>query len=291
MIDMFLSNMDKAAVLSQALPYIQKYSGETVVVKYGGAAMTSAGLRNSVIADLVLMTCVGIRVVLVHGGGKEIDANLQKMGIEPNFKDGIRVTDEETMDVVQMVLAGKTNKDLVREVENIGGKAIGLCGVDGGLIKAKKYEKSDFDYGSVGDITEIDVTLLNDLLGRGYIPVVSTVALGDADNPVYNINADIAASKIAVALGAQNLLFLTDVRGVLRDVHDEDTLIPEIKLNEVPALIEEGIISKGMIPKVDCCVKAVKGGVGHTVILDGRINHSLLIEMLTDEGVGTLFRE
>jgi acetylglutamate kinase len=291
MIDMFLSNMDKAAVLSQALPYIQKYSGETVVVKYGGAAMTSAGLRNAVIADLVLMTCVGIRVVLVHGGGKEIDANLQKMGIEPNFKDGIRVTDEETMDVVQMVLAGKTNKDLVREVENIGGKAIGLCGVDGGLIKAKKYEKSDFDYGSVGDITEIDVTLLNDLLGHGYIPVVSTVALGDADNPVYNINADIAALKIAVALGAQNLLFLTDVRGVLRDVHDEDTLLPEIKLNEVPALIEEGIISKGMIPKVDCCVKAVKGGVGHTVILDGRINHSLLIEMLTDEGVGTLFRE
>jgi acetylglutamate kinase len=237
------------------------------------------------------MTCVGIRVVLVHGGGKEIDANLQKMGIEPNFKDGIRVTDEETMDVVQMVLAGKTNKDLVREIENIGGKAIGLCGVDGGLIKAKKYEKSDIDYGSVGDITEIDVTLLNDLLGRGYIPVVSTVALGDADNPVYNINADIAALKIAVALGAQNLLFLTDVRGVLRDVHDEDTLLPEIKLNEVPALIEEGIISKGMIPKVDCCVKAVKGGVGHTVILDGRINHSLLIEMLTDEGVGTLFRE
>ena len=288
---MFLSNMDKAAVLSQALPYIQKYSGETVVVKYGGAAMTSAGLRNAVIADLVLMTCVGIRVVLVHGGGKEIDANLQKMGIEPNFKDGIRVTDEETMDVVQMVLAGKTNKDLVREIENIGGKAIGLCGVDGGLIKAKKYEKSDFDYGSVGDITEIDVTLLNDLLGHGYIPVVSTVALGDADNPVYNINADIAALKIAVALGAQNLLFLTDVRGVLRDVHDEDTLLPEIKLNEVPALIEEGIISKGMIPKVDCCVKAVKGGVGHTVILDGRINHSLLIEMLTDEGVGTLFRE
>ncbi|NLB16132.1 MAG: acetylglutamate kinase [Clostridiales bacterium] len=288
---MFLSNMDKAAVLSQALPYIQKYSGETVVVKYGGAAMTSAGLRNAVIADLVLMTCVGIRVVLVHGGGKEIDANLQKMGIEPNFKDGIRVTDEETMDVVQMVLAGKTNKDLVREIENIGGKAIGLCGVDGGLIKAKKYEKSDIDYGSVGDITEIDVTLLNDLLGRGYIPVVSTVALGDADNPVYNINADIAALKIAVALGAQNLLFLTDVRGVLRDVHDEDTLLPEIKLNEVPALIEEGIISKGMIPKVDCCVKAVKGGVGHTVILDGRINHSLLIEMLTDEGVGTLFRE
>lgn len=287
---MFISNLEKASILSQALPYIQKYSGQTVVVKYGGAAMTSYGLRSAVISDIVLMTCVGIHVVLVHGGGKEIDANLRKMGIEPKFADGLRVTDSETMDVVQMVLAGKTNKDLVREVELIGGKAVGLTGVDGGLIKAKKHESDSVDYGCVGDITGVNVAPLNDLIEKNYIPVVSTVALGDDDTPVFNVNADVAAAEIAVALGAKNLIFLTDVRGVLRDIHDEDTLIPEINIADVPNLVKEGVISSGMIPKIDCCVKAVRGGVDHTVIIDGRITHSLLIEMLSDEGVGTLFR-
>ena len=287
---MFISNLEKASVLSQALPYIQKYSGQTVVVKYGGAAMTSAGLRSAVISDIVLMTCVGIHVVLVHGGGKEIDNNLKRIGIEPKFADGLRITDPETMDVVQMVLAGKTNKDLVREIEMIGGKAVGLTGIDGGLIKAKKHESENVDYGCVGDITEINTDPINDLLLKNYIPVVSTVALGDEDTPLFNVNADVAAAEIAVALGAKNLIFLTDVRGVMRDVHDEDTLIPEIHISDVPKLVREGIITSGMIPKVDCCVKAVRGGVDHTVIIDGRITHSLLIEMLSDEGVGTLFR-
>ena len=287
---MFISNLEKASVLSQALPYIQKYSGQTVVVKYGGAAMTSAGLRSAVISDIVLMTCVGIHVVLVHCGGKEIDNNLKRIGIEPKFADGLRITDPETMDVVQMVLAGKTNKDLVREIEMIGGKAVGLTGIDGGLIKAKKHESENVDYGCVGDITEINTDPINDLLLKNYIPVVSTVALGDDDTPLFNVNADVAAAEIAVALGAKNLIFLTDVRGVMRDVHDEDTLIPEIHISDVPKLVSEGIITSGMIPKVDCCVKAVRGGVDHTVIIDGRITHSLLIEMLSDEGVGTLFR-
>ena len=283
--------MEKASVLSQALPYIQKYSGQTVVVKYGGAAMTSSGLRNAVISDIVLMTCVGIHVVLVHGGGKEINTALGRMGIEPKFANGLRITDDETMDVVQMVLAGKTNKDIVREIEVIGGKAVGLTGVDGGLIKAVKHESDDVDYGCVGDITSVNVAPINDLLEKNYIPVISTVALGDEDTPLYNVNADVAAAEIAVALEAKNLIFLTDVRGVLRDVYDEDTLIPEIGIDDVPGLVSEGVITSGMIPKIDCCVKAVKGGVDHTVIIDGRITHSLLIEMLSDEGIGTLFRK
>ncbi len=285
---MFLSNQDKATVLTEALPYIQKYTGQTIVIKYGGNAMINEGLKNAVISDLALLQLVGINVVLVHGGGPEITEMLGRVGKESKFINGMRYTDDETIEIVQMVLAGKTNKDLVNKIERIGGKAVGLCGIDGGMIKAHKKD-GEVDYGNVGDIYEIDASIIKDTIEKGYIPVVSTVALGDDDCPVYNINADIAASKIAVALGASNLLLLTDIRGVMRDVKDEDTLIPVIHLDEVDNLIKDGVISGGMIPKINCCVDAVKGGIAHTVILDGRISHSILIEMLSDEGIGTMF--
>jgi len=286
---MFVSNMDKANVLTQALPYIQKYSGQTVVVKYGGNAMINDGLKEAVISDLVLLTCVGIHVVLVHGGGPEITDMIGRLGLESHFVNGLRYTDDETIEVVQMVLAGKTNKDLVNRIEQIGGRAVGLCGIDGGLIRAKKLEDGVNDYGNVGDITEVDVSIVNDVLAKNYIPVISTVGLGIDGNPVYNINADTAAAKIAVALNASNLILLTDIRGLMRDPKDEDTLIPSVKLTEVDELISSGIIKGGMIPKVGCCVDAVKNGVGHTCIIDGRIQHSILLEMLSDEGIGTLF--
>nr|MBQ4317774.1 acetylglutamate kinase [Clostridia bacterium] len=288
---MFVSNMDKANVLTQALPYIQKYSGETVVVKYGGNAMINDGLKEAVISDLVLLSCVGINVVLVHGGGPEITDMIGRLGMESHFVNGLRYTDDETIEVVQMVLAGKTNKDLVNRIEHIGGRAVGLCGLDGGLIKAKKLEDGVNDYGNVGEITEVDVSIVNDLLGKHYIPVISTVALGIDGNPVYNINADTAAAKIAVALKARNLILLTDIRGLMRDPKDEDTLITSVKLSEVDELMNSGIIKGGMIPKVGCCVDAVKNGVGHTCIIDGRIQHSILLEMLSDDGIGTMFHE
>ncbi|MBR5452810.1 MAG: acetylglutamate kinase [Clostridia bacterium] len=288
---MFISNAEKAKVLTQALPYIQKYYGKTVVVKYGGAAMINEGLREAVISDLVLLSLVGINVVLVHGGGPEISEMLKKLGHEPKFINGLRYTDDETINVVQMVLAGKANKDLVNLIEKIGGRAVGVCGIDGGLIKAKKFEDGINDYGYVGEITDIDVSLLNDTIEKGYIPVVSTVAEGVDDNAVYNINADTAAAKIAVALGAQNLILLTDTRGVMRDYHDEDTLIPVIHMDEIDGLIEDGIISGGMIPKVRCCENAVRSGIEKTCVIDGRIMHSILIEMFSDEGIGTMFIE
>lgn len=288
---MFISNAEKAKVLTQALPYIQKYSGKTIVVKYGGAAMINEGLREAVISDLVLLSLVGINVVLVHGGGPEISDMLKKIGHESKFINGLRYTDDETINIVQMVLAGKANKDLVNLIERIGGRAVGVCGIDGGLIKAKKFEDGENDYGYVGEITDIDVSILTDNIEKGYIPVVSTVAGGIDDNPVYNINADTAAAKIAVALGAQNLILLTDTRGVMRDFHDEDTLIPVIHLSEIDPLIEEGVISGGMIPKVRCCESAVRGGISKTCVIDGRIMHSILIEMLSDEGIGTMFIE
>ncbi len=288
---MFISNAEKAKVLTQALPYIQKYSGKTIVVKYGGAAMINEGLREAVISDLVLLSLVGINVVLVHGGGPEISEMLKKIGHESKFINGLRYTDDETINIVQMVLAGKANKDLVNLIERIGGRAVGVCGIDGGLIKAKKFEDGENDYGYVGEITDIDISILTDNIEKGYIPVVSTVAGGVDDNPVYNINADTAAAKIAVALGAQNLILLTDTRGVMRDFHDEDTLIPIIHLNEIDPLIEEGVISGGMIPKVRCCESAVRGGISKTCVIDGRIMHSILIEMLSDEGIGTMFIE
>ncbi len=287
---MFLSNQDKAALLTQALPYIQKYTGKTVVVKYGGNAMINEGLKDAVIADLVLLSLVGINVVLVHGGGPEISEMLERVGKESKFVNGLRYTDDETIEIVQMVLAGKTNKSLVNKIQQIGGKAVGLCGIDGGLLKAHKL-MGDVDYGNVGEIYEVDTSIIKDNIDKGYIPVVSTVALGDEDSAAYNVNADTAACKIAIALGASNLLLLTDTRGLMRDVKDEDTLIPEVRIDEVQGLIDEGVIKGGMLPKVKCCVDAVEGGIAHTVILDGRISHSILIELLSDEGIGTQFRK
>ncbi|MCI8388602.1 MAG: acetylglutamate kinase [Clostridiales bacterium] len=287
---MIISNQDKASVLIQALPYIQKYTGKTVVIKYGGNAMINEELKQAVISDIVLLSLVGINTVLVHGGGPEISQMLKKIGKESKFINGLRYTDDETIDIVQMVLAGKTNKDLVNKIQQIGGRAVGLCGIDGALIKAKKLG-GDVDLGNVGEIYEVDASIIRDNIEKGYIPVVSTVAYGDSDSSVYNINADTAACKIAIALGAQNLMLLTDTRGILRDAHDESTLIPEVRVDEVQQLIDNGVISGGMIPKVECCVDAVRGGINHTVILDGRIPHSILIEMLSDEGIGTLFKK
>lgn len=291
---MFVSNYDKAQVLTQALPYMQKYHGKTVVIKYGGNAMLSEGLRDAVISDIVLLSCVGINVVLVHGGGPEITEMLTKVGKESRFINGLRYTDEESMDIVQMVLAGKTNKDLVRRIQQIGGRAVGLCGLDGGMIKAKRLDDGKNDYGYVGEIVSVDASVISANLDRGYIPVVSTMAAGideygDNKYPVYNINADTAASKIAVAVGAQNLILLTDIRGLMRDIHDEDTLIPVVRVDEVDGLMREGVISGGMIPKVNCCVDAVRRGISRTVIIDGRIPHSILLEMFSDEGIGTMF--
>ena len=291
---MFVSNYDKAQVLNQALPYIQKYSGKTVVVKYGGNAMLNDGLRDAVISDIVLLSLVGINVVLVHGGGPEITDMLTKLDLESHFINGLRYTDADTMGVVQMVLAGKTNKDLVKRIEHIGGHAVGLCGIDGGMIKARKLEDGKNDYGYVGEIIDVDASIIKANLAQGCIPVVSTVALGvdeygEDANPVYNINADIAAAKLAVALHASNFILLTDVRGLMYDPHDEDTLIPEVKIDEVDNLVREGVIKGGMIPKVNCCVDAVRRGIQKTVIIDGRIPHSILLEMLSDEGIGTMF--
>ena len=287
---MELTNRDKASILIQALPYIQKYYGKTIVIKYGGNAMVNEELKEAVISDIVLLSLVGINTVLVHGGGPEISSMLKKIGKESKFIDGLRYTDDETVGIVQMVLAGKTNKDLVNKIERIGGRAVGLCGIDGGLIKAKKLI-GEHDLGNVGEIIEVDASIIRDNIDKGYIPVVSTVAYGDKDSPVYNINADTAACRIVVALGASNFMLLTDTLGVMRDPKDESTLIPEIRLDEVQTLIDDGIISGGMIPKVECCVEAVMGGINHTVILDGRIPHSILIEMLSDEGIGTLFKK
>ena len=286
---MSITNEDKAGVLIEALPYIQKYTGKTIVVKYGGNAMLSDELRNAVISDLVLLSLTGINVVLVHGGGPDINDMLKKIGKKPEFINGLRYTDEETIDVALMVLAGKTNKQLVDLIGRTGGRAIGLCGLDGGLIKATKYTDSEgTDYGYVGEISSVNAEVINDVINRGYIPVISTVAHADDSEGVYNINADTAAAEIAVALNAENLILLTDTQGVLRDPKDPSTLISVIRKEEVEGLKSDGVISGGMIPKVECCVKAVEGGV-KTFIIDGRIKHSILIEMLSEEGIGTMF--
>lgn len=285
---MFISNTDRANVLSQALPYIQKYAGKTIVVKYGGSAMITPAIREAVISDLVLLKQTGINVVLVHGGGPEINQVLESMGKQPVFINGLRYTDAETVDVALMVLAGKTGKTLVDSIQRHGSKGIGLCGLDGGMIKAKKYEDGKHDYGYVGEITEVDVSAIKYTIDAGYIPVISTIAQAIDDDAYYNINADTAAAKIAVALGAQNLILLTDTRGVMADYHDEDTLIPMIKLGDIDSLIKEGIISGGMIPKVKCCADAINGGIAHTHIIDGRMMHSILIELLSDDGIGTM---
>ncbi|BDE88364.1 Acetylglutamate kinase [uncultured Flavonifractor sp.] len=279
------SHVERAQVLAEALPYIQKYYGKTIVVKYGGNAMISEELRRAVISDIILLHLVGIRVVVVHGGGPEITDMLKRLGKPSKFVDGLRYTDQETMDVVQQVLCGKVNKDLVATLNRMGGRALGLCGMDAGLFQARKLDEK---YGLVGEVVQVDPAVVNDALAVGYIPVVSTVAQGVDGETAYNINADTAAAKLAVALHAEKLILLTDVRGLLRDPKDEDTLIPEVGLSQVPGLVKDGVIQGGMIPKVDCCVEAVRSGVKNTIILDGRIPHSILIELLSDSGIGTM---
>ena len=283
---MEISNLARAKVLIQALPYIQQYTGKTVVIKYGGNAMIDETLKAAVMSDMILLSLVGIHVVLVHGGGPEINEMLGRVGKESRFVDGLRYTDEETVEIVQMVLAGKVNKALVQLIGSGGGRAIGLCGLDDGLIRAKKLCTPDI--GMVGEITSINVSLINDTLRLGYMPVIATVAGGE-DNAVYNINADTAAARIAAELGAEKLILMTDIRGLLQDKDDESTLIPVVHVSEVPMLKNQGIISGGMIPKIDCCVEAVRRGVRRAHIIDGRIPHSILIEMLSDEGIGTMF--
>ena len=283
-----ISNVVKAQVLNDALPYIQKYHDKVVVIKYGGNAMISDKLKNAVMSDIVLLSLVGIKAVLVHGGGPEINEALKRMNIESRFIGGLRYTDADTAEVVRMVLAGKINKALVSLLEQHGGRALGLCGSDGGMLQVKKLEGPN-DLGFVGEITDVNVRPIRDALDNGYIPVIATVST-DASGQVYNINADTAASRIAAALQAENLILMTDIRGLLRDKDDETTLIPEVQVSEVPYLVKQGIISGGMIPKIDCCVEAVRRGVSKTCIIDGRIRHSILIEMLSNEGIGTLFK-
>ena len=284
---MNISNTGRAQVLVQALPYIQKLAGKTIVVKYGGNAMISPELKEAVMNDLVLMQLVGIHVVLVHGGGPEISGMLKKIGKESRFVNGMRYTDQETMDIVQMVLAGKVNKELVQRLELHGGRSIGLCGLDGHMITAEKMAGPD-DLGLVGDVTAVNAQPIIDAAEKGYIPVVSTIAGGE-NGEVFNINADIAAAHIAAKLGALKLILMTDIRGLLRDKNDESTLIPVVNVSDVPSLKRDGIISGGMIPKIDCCVEAVRRGVSRAHIIDGRIPHSILIELFSDEGIGTMF--
>lgn len=281
------SHAQQAQTLVEALPYIQKFTGKTIVVKYGGNAMISEALRQAVISDIILLHLVGIRVVVVHGGGPEISDMLRRLGHESRFVDGLRYTDEVTMDVVQSVLCGKVNKNLVAQLGRLGGQAIGLCGMDGQLFQA---ECLDEKYGLVGKITGVNPEPVENALMSGYIPVVSTVAQGVDADTAYNINADTAAAELAKALGAEKLILLTDVRGLLEDPHDEDTLIHELHTYEVPQLVERGIISGGMIPKMQCCVDAIAGGVERVHILDGRIPHSILIELLSDRGIGTMLK-
>ncbi len=280
------SNAERAEVLTQALPYIKRYTGKTVVVKYGGNAMINPDLKQQVMDDIVLLWLIGVKVVLVHGGGPEITSMMDKLGKKPEFVDGLRVTDKETVDIVQMVLAGKVNKTLVTLLEHRGGKAIGLCGMDGNLIQAKMKNPK---LGYVGEVTKINIGSVSDLLEKGYIPVISTLGC-DEDGNAYNINADTAAAHIAGALGAERFILMTDIAGILRDKDDPSTLIPEIALSETDELFNSGIISSGMIPKVQCCVTAIKAGVKNVVIMDGRVPHSILMELLTNEGAGTLVK-
>ncbi len=276
----------RAEALSEALPYIQKYSGKTVVVKYGGAAMAGEELKRAVISDIVLLSLASVRMVVVHGGGPEIDEELKKIGKKPEFVNGLRRTDAETMDIVQMVLAGKIGKDLAALVGDLGGKAISISGMDGGMMRSKPLAP---EYGQVGEIQSVDPSLIEIALDKGYIPVISTVSLGMKDDRnVYNINADTAAGEIAVAMKAESLILLTDVRGILTDPKDDGTIISEMNITEIPELIERGVITGGMIPKAECCVNSVRRGVKRAIILDGRLKHSILMEMLTKGGVGSM---
>jgi len=283
------TNIQRANILSQALPYIQKFNGKTIVIKYGGNAMINEDLKNAVIRDIVLMNCVGIKVVVVHGGGPEINDFLNKIGKKSEFINGLRVTDEETVEVVQMVLAGKVNKDLVSLIDKNGGKAVGLCGIDADLLKAKKSENQNgIDLGYVGEIVEVNDSIIEHCLNGGYIPVISTVALGQDDGKVYNINADSAAAQISIKLKAEKFILLTDVPGLLSNSKDENTMISQLKIEDISDLIKNEVITGGMIPKVECCLEAVKGGVRRTHIIDGRVTHSLLLEVFSNEGVGTM---
>lgn len=282
---MNISNADRARILVHALPYIQKYTGKVVVVKYGGNAMIDEKLKTSVMRDMILLSLIGVKVVLVHGGGPEITDMLGKIGKKTEFVNGLRVTDKETVEVAQMVLSGKINKGLVNRIQNMGGRAMGLSGVDGHMIEATAKDEC---LGYVGKITNVDIRPILDVIEKGYIPVVSTIGC-DRNGNIYNINADTAAAKIAGELHAEALISMTDISGILRDKDDPDTLIPWITVEEAPRLIENGIISGGMIPKVECCVNAVNWGVRRVFIIDGRISHSILIEMLTNEGIGTCF--
>ncbi len=280
-----ITNAQRAQVLVEALPYIQKYYNKIIVIKYGGNAMINDDLKEAVMGDIVLLSLIGIKVVLVHGGGPEITEMLGKIGKKSEFVNGLRVTDQESVDIVQMVLAGKINKNLVNLLENKGGKAIGLCGIDGHMIKAKQLDPK---LGFVGEITDINVEPILDVLEKGYIPVVSTVGY-DEEGHTYNINADTAAARIAGQLKCESLISMTDIDGILRDKNDPSTLISKINVSDAPQLMREGIISGGMIPKVNCCIEAIRQGVGKVFIIDGRIPHSILVETLTDEGIGTMF--
>lgn len=282
---MNLANAQSAEVLTKALPYIQEYYGKVVVVKYGGNAMINEELKNQVMTDIVLLSLVGVKVVLVHGGGPEITELLSKIGKKSEFINGLRVTDKETVDVVQMVLAGKVNKTLVNLLEIRGGKAMGVSGIDGHMIEAAPKSK---ELGFVGKITSINVSPVLDLLEKGYIPVISTIGCDKKGN-VYNINADTAAAHIAGALSAESLILMTDIPGILRDKEDSSSLIPKIDIEGAKKLTAKGIISGGMIPKAECCIDAINRGVNKVVILDGRVPHSILLEILTDEGAGTMF--
>ncbi len=280
------SNAERAEVLTQALPYIQRYNGKIVVVKYGGNAMVNEQLKQQVMEDVVLLWLIGVKVVLVHGGGPEISTLMDRLGKKPQFVDGLRVTDRETVDIVQMVLAGKVNKTLVNLLEMKGGRAVGLSGMDGRMIEAKIKNPA---LGFVGEITRVNIAPVTDLLEKGYIPVISTLGC-DAEGNTYNINGDTAAAHIAGALGAQRLIMMTDIAGILRDRGDPSTLIREVTLSEAAALRQEGVVSGGMIPKVECCIEAIHRGVHKVIIMDGRVPHSILMELLTDEGAGTMVR-
>ncbi|GAB4237246.1 MAG: acetylglutamate kinase [Stanieria sp.] len=276
---------NRVRVLSEALPYIQKFANRTVVIKYGGAAMKDSNLKDKVIRDIVFLSCVGVRPVVVHGGGPEINSWLDKLGIEPQFKDGLRVTDAATMDVVEMVLVGRVNKELVSLISQAGAVAVGLCGKDGNFIKARPVDQKGI--GFVGEVTTVDTRLIKSLVGNGYVPVISSVA-ADEEGQAYNINADTVAGEIAAALDAEKLILLTDTPGILEDYHDPSTLLTKLDIQTARELIEKGIVSGGMIPKVNCCVRSLAQGVRAAHIIDGRIPHALLLEILTDEGIGSM---
>ena len=278
------TNLERAEVLTQALPYIKKYSGKIVVIKYGGNAMINEELKQQVMEDICLLWLIGVKVVLIHGGGPEISETMKKLGKKSEFVNGLRVTDKETVDIVQMVLAGKVNKTLVNLLQMKGGHAVGLSGIDGGILEAAMKDET---LGYVGEITKIRTRPIADLLEKNYIPVVSTIA-SDRQGNTFNINGDTAAASIAGALGAERLIMMTDIAGILRDKEDPSSLIPTVTVSEAKQLFAEGVISGGMIPKVDCCIEAIEKGVKHVVIMDGRVPHSILMELLTDEGAGTM---